>query len=357
MRRFVSFIGISLGFVCGVFIASFLGRTPTVNSPITATIPADFSTKPVSAIPSDESAAPKVVSSAIPTSASNPALSPSSVEKNTALRVAASTLVDALVNIICYAPQGSPLHSISATGVLIDAKGIILTNAHVGQYFLLADKGISCTIRSGVPATDRYNAKLIYISEKWLQANPKVLSETSPNGTGEYDFALLAVSSSATTSPLPLSFPYIPLATQPPLPDTPVAIASYGAQFLDPSQIVSSLFPSMVFGSVKDVFTFAENTIDVLSFGGSAIAQEGSSGGGIVDAEGKLVGTITTSTISGAINTRSLSAITASYVRSEYASETKEPLDILLVQSPISSIASFAPKMTALESIITTQLP
>ena len=95
---------------------------------------------------------------------------------------------------------------------------------------------------------------------------------------------------------------------------TPVVIASYGAQFLEQSQVQSALFPTVVFGSVKDIFTFATNTIDVLALGGSAAAQEGSSGGGVSDAAGKLVGTITTSTTKGTTDTRSLSAITASYI-------------------------------------------
>jgi hypothetical protein len=351
MSRLTPYLGIFAGLFCGIFIITFFNRATSVYAPAAVAVPdvvnpISLTATSAQTIAPTERTPSKVFSTTTLAS-----------ERSAALRVSASALVDALVNIICYAPQESPFHSISATGVFVDSKGIILTNAHVGQYFLLADKGISCTIRSGVPATDHYEAKLIYISPKWLQTNPKVLTEISPNGTGEYDFALLAVSSSATPNPLPSSFPYIPLATQPPLPAAQVAIASYGAQFLDPSQIVSTLFPTMVFGSVKDVFTFAVNTIDVLSFGGSAIAQEGSSGGGVVDIAGKLVGTITTSTISGAINTRSLSAITASYVRSEYANETGQPLDFLLAKPLLSSIASFAPRIPALEAIITAQLP
>ncbi len=273
------------------------------------------------------------------------------------LDASASALVNALVNIICYVPAKSGLHSISGSGVIIDPKGIILTNAHVAQYFLLADRNVSCVIRAGSPATNSYKASLVYISPLWLRANPTVLIEESPTGTGEYDFALLAVTSNATTTPFPISFPYVPLATTPPDTGTPVVVASYGAQFLESSQIQSSLFPTLVFGSVKDVFTFAVNTIDVLALGGSAVAQEGSSGGGVVDARGMLVGTITTSTISGATDTRSLDAITASYIRAEYASETGSALDLILAEPTATAISDFAPQMPALESVITAQLP
>ena len=158
----------------------------------------------------------------------------------------------------------------SGSGVIIDPKGIILTNAHIAQYFLLADRGVSCTIRSGSPAVNRYEANLVYISPAWLRANANVLTQTNPSGTGEYDFAFLAITKSKTPEALPSSFPFVPLATVPPASGTPVVIASYGAQFLESSQIQSSLFPTIVFGSVKDVFTFVSTTIDILALGGSA---------------------------------------------------------------------------------------
>ena len=107
---------------------------------------------------------------------------------------------------------------------------------------------------------------------------------------------------------------------------------------------------------MKDVFTFASTTIDVLALGGSAAAQEGSSGGGVADASGQLVGTITTSTTSGTTDTRALSAITASYIRAQYASETGSAIDLLLDQSTIISIANFTQKIPGLEAIITAQL-
>ena len=134
-------------------------------------------------------------------------------------------------------------------------------------------------------------------------------------------------------------------------------IASYGAQFLESSQIQSSLFPTIVFGSVKDVFTFVSTTIDILALGGSAAAQEGSSGGGIAGIYGELVGTITTSTTQGTTDTRSLGAITASYIRAAYANETGQAIDILLSKPLMDSINNFAPQIPVLESILTAHLP
>ncbi len=269
----------------------------------------------------------------------------------------ATTLRAALVNIICYAPAGGPLHSITGSGVIIDSKGIILTNAHIAQYFLLFDRGISCTIRSGNPAFDLYKAALIYIPEPWLRANAKVLTTQNPTGTGEQDFALLAITKSATSAPLPVAHPSIPLATGSSRVGTSIVIASYGAQFLQSAQVQSFLFPIVVFGSVKDVYTFASTTIDVLALGGSAAAQEGSSGGGVAGGAGTLLGTITTSTIEGDTSTRSLDAITATYIRRAYMNETGKTLDALLSASLDQSVADFLVQIPALEAILTAQLP
>jgi hypothetical protein len=262
------------------------------------------------------------------------------------------------VNIICYVEQKSGLRSISGSGVLIDERGIIITNAHVAQFLLLADRGVSCTIRLGAPAIDRYRAALIYIPVSWLLSNANVLTESAPSGTGEHDYAFLAVTVSANgATTLPRAFPFVPLAAQPPRAGAPVAVASYGAQYLALSQIQSALFPTVVLDSVRELLTFGVDSPDVISLGGSAAAQEGSSGGGVVDGRGQLIGVLTTSTMSADTSARILHAITASYIRADYEHETGESLDTLLSGSPTESATRFAPQLPALESILTAQLP
>ena len=389
MDRFTPYLGIVAALLLGGFVVAFSGRVtveqtraPRIPTSSTLSILPGFTLPPLSlpdlqpppeqianttttsSTPKTTTTVPKKVvppeTTPIPASvmATPPVSAPVSVQSSlrASLNGSASTLINALVNILCYVPPESGLHSISASGVIIDSQGIILTNAHVAQYFLLTNRGVSCVVRSGNPAADKYDAALIYISPSWIHANVDVLTQAAPRGTGEYDFALLAITKSATSAALPSSFPFVPLATTPPPSGTPVVIASYGAQFLESNQIQSSLFPTLVFGSVKDVFTFATTTIDVLALGGSAVAQEGSSGGGVVDVSGTLMGTITTSTVEGATDTRSLDAITVSYIRAEYASETGSALDLLLAEPTSNAVNDFAPKIPALESIITAQL-
>ncbi len=383
MLRFPQYLGIAAALVIGgitIILSNEIGVSPMAISATAPTTPAaitvattsqgtnekEVSTQKQSAAGSSNasSSAMKVVPAVTPRSKTTaivvptPAVANIPRAENVSLDSTAALLRGALVNILCYAPAGSGLHSISGSGVFIDPKGIILTNAHVAQYFLLRDRGVLCTIRTGSPATDAYRAALIYISPTWIHTNANVLTQALPSGTGENDFALLAVTESETAQALPDSFPFIPLAHREPTVFAPVVIASFGAQFLQTSQIQTSLYPTIVFGSIKEVFTFATTTTDVLDLGGSAAAQEGSSGGGVADTSGMLVGTITTSTVQGPTESRSLSAITAAYIRAAYSREMGgSSLDTMLEESTTTSVSEFAAKIPVLESILTATLP
>ncbi len=133
-------------------------------------------------------------------------------------------------------------------------------------------------------------------------------------------------------------------------------IGSYAAQFLTSDEILSSLFSTIVFGSVKDVYTYHTDTIDLATLGGSVAAQQGSSGGGVVNADGELVATIVTSTTEGDTSMRQLSAITANYLRRSYASETSTLLELELAKPLTEAVSDFAPEIPTLRALITAQL-
>src|SRR3989344_2861474 len=75
----------------------------------------------------------------------------------------------ALVNIICVNTEGNVFSPFSGSGVIVNEKGVILTNAHVAQYFLIkkynGENLLDCTIRTGAPARYAYKAEPLYISE------------------------------------------------------------------------------------------------------------------------------------------------------------------------------------------------
>src|SRR3990167_3977900 len=69
----------------------------------------------------------------------------------------------ALVNILCTPRSAGTLSPISGSGVIIDQRGVVLTNAHVAQYVLLAQSAhidLSCIIRTGAPAIARWRVEI-----------------------------------------------------------------------------------------------------------------------------------------------------------------------------------------------------
>ncbi len=100
----------------------------------------------------------------------------------------------AIVNILCTDQKGE---EVTGTGIVVGSQGIILTNAHIGQFFLIRDYPVknymSCIIRTGSPAYPTYTAELVYISPTWVADNKTILTDTNPKGTGENDFAFLRI--------------------------------------------------------------------------------------------------------------------------------------------------------------------
>ena len=92
--------------------------------------------------------------------------------------------------------------------------------------------------------------------------------------------------------------------------------------------------------SIVDVYTFGSNSIDLLSLGGSVVAQKGSSGGAVIDDEGKLIGVIVTSTEENNTESRNLRAITYSYIDKAISQETGIELSALIGSSDLNVTAS-----------------
>ncbi len=269
------------------------------------------------------------------------------------LSTVANELSTSLVNIYCEAHLVSGRRIISGTGVIISPRGVILTNAHLGQFFLFGDsKAVSCKIRMGNPAVTMYKAAIIYISPPWMEQNRDMLTKESVLGTGEHDIALLAITDGVGTYTKPSIFPFVPLGNTIPHKNERLALMSYAAQYLTNFEINSALHPTVALEAAQDIYTFGSTTADVMTFAGSTIAQHGSSGGGIVNAKGQLVGMITTSKTDGTFASRIVGAITATYIRREFKEQTGTPIDVHIAAPTTVSIAAFASKVPALRALI-----
>ena len=260
--------------------------------------------------------------------------------------IASETLLrNSIVNIICL--PGGGIQGASGSGVIVDPRGIILTVAHVAQNFLLTDypeeNAGTCYIRTGSPARNAYTAELIYISPDWVRENPGTFLSSRPTGTGEDDFAFLAITGTLTNTPLSRNFSYIPLsqaATEIEEGDE-VGIGSYAAEFLTSSEVRSSLYPTISSGPVNNVFTFGRSNVDIFSVRAGSAAQEGSSGGAVINGERRLIGLISTRTVRPDLSMRDLQALTMNHLRRSFRAEMSTDLDGYLRNDIPSLIVGF----------------
>lgn len=257
---------------------------------------------------------------------------------------------DAAVNIICTSMRGGSFEPLSGSGIVIDPRGIILTNAHVAQYLLLQDyqgkNFLTCIGRTGSPAVPAYTLKFLYIAPQWIASNYQKIVDERPTGTGENDFALLQIASSTDPE---LKLPQTFVALSPDgseegiKTDDSVLLVGYPAGFLGGIAIQRDLYIVSTIVNIGKLLTFKSNTLDAFSLGGSPVAQHGSSGGAVVSREGKLLGIIVTATDSTETSERDLDAISVSHINRSLNSETYLKLDSLLA----SDLENFSTQFNA----------
>jgi len=241
------------------------------------------------------------------------------------------TVRGALVNILCMSPHGASIRPISGSGVIIDPRGVILTNAHVAQYVLLSQSpriDLSCTIRVGSPAVAKWKAEVLFIPPVWVSEHVKEINTSHPMGTGEHDYALLRITGSVDSSPLPAAFPFLSFDTREVIGflGDPVLGAGYPAEFVGSFNALNNLYTVSSVSKIDQLMTFPGNTVDAFSIGGVIEAQSGSSGGPVVNAWDKLIGMITTTSDGATTADRALHALTLSYIDRDLRAQTGQGL-------------------------------
>lgn len=238
---------------------------------------------------------------------------------------------EALVNIYCQYKTDEYIRTTTGTGFFINQKGVILTNAHVAQFLLLKEvrgvtDDIECVIRGGDPATPKYIAELLYISPTWVFENSNVIVDESPRGTGERDYALLYISKSTDTSPLPAHFPVIPIDTALLSRNTEgleVLTAGYPAEELLKRGADAKLSQVIASTTVGSLYTFGSNYADLFAISDSPVGEQGASGGPIVNTHNRsTIGLIVTKGDEATEGAHSLRALTLSYIDRTIQEET-----------------------------------
>lgn len=254
----------------------------------------------------------------------------------------------ALVNILCTTYSGGSFNPISGSGVIVDSRGIILTNAHVAQYLLLKDypfvNNIQCLIRSGSPAQPLYTAEVMYLPPEWVAANASQLTATHAQGTGENDYAFLRITGTVSSSvSLPSSFPYLPMTSNAPEVGAPTILVAYPAGLLSGETIQMNLYSSSAVSTVQGLYSFdgAQN-VDLVSLSGTVVSQTGSSGGALLGVgSGKLLGIIATETTGTTTADRQLNAVTIGFIDRALSKSGKGGITTFLANDPAQTAASF----------------
>lgn len=252
----------------------------------------------------------------------------------TAVSAGEKKLLDATVNLYCQIKVGNKSVSSTGTGVMIDGRGVILTNAHVAQYFLLNGEDsklkANCSVRTGSPAKESYEAEVLYISKGWLDDSIAKSKDKSLKTTGEGDFALLYITEAKKGS-LPATHPVLPLDTFTQISKgSEVKVAGYPSSNLKFKEVRSKLKLSSATTTITSLQTFGVNTIDTIALYRTKFASSGVSGGPVVLAN-SLIGIITLRSSSISDEGSSLRAITTSYIDRTIMSETGLTLSTLLV--------------------------
>jgi len=228
-------------------------------------------------------------------------------------------LAEAIVNIYCTTKTSDYRKIISGTGFFISDRGVVLTNAHVGQFLLLEKytdgSETNCEIKTGESAAAAYEVDLLYISPTWLIEHADLISDPAPRGTGENDFALLYVTGTVNDEPLPNRFPYLPPSTIPlstNYQNENVILVGY------PQSTTSSGMRIISTTTITDLYTFDSGYADIITLASSSLGHKGASGGPVINHLGNAIGVITTKDSGSTI----LNAITLSHIDRALKSET-----------------------------------
>lgn len=196
-----------------------------------------------------------------------------------------------IVNIFCSQKIGNLRRIITGSGTVIHKDGTVLTNAHVGQFPLLSESNpnISCMARYGSPAQGSLSVKTAYISPEWINSFGKYINTDGAPQTGKSDFAILKIE-------MPKSGLYpIQISTSPELTtQSNILSLSYPANILGKNGAYSSLYSQKESLSIRRVYSVGTIEYDIIETSPSTSGQKGSSGGALLDQDGKQIGLIAT---------------------------------------------------------------
>jgi hypothetical protein len=117
--------------------------------------------------------------------------------------------------------------------------------------------------------------------------------------------------------------------------------------------VLQGLYQTSAITSISNIYTFATNTIDLISVGGTVVSQKGSSGGAVVDETNSLIGVISTSGSSDTTSQRDLRAVTLAYIERDLKRKTGSGIETLVKNADSVSEVFLQNIAPSLEKILT----
>lgn len=263
---------------------------------------------------------------------------------------------DIIVNIVCVNRKVNQISLSTGSGVMVSSSGVVLTNSHVANNFLFNDKNSdsykNCSIRRENIPTYGFEAELVYLPADWLIENQGFFTEDDPRGSGENDYALLAITKNTNPAlSLPASFDYAKLLTSENQikEGSSVEIAAYPGVHTGVFEVDSNAKLKTADAQVNELATFNGTTIDVISTTPNTVAKRGSSGGGIFY-DNSLLGIVTTT--DGVGSNTYINAITVPYIIRDFRNDTGDNFESFISRNKNTLINDFESREDYLKSLI-----